>query len=64
MKSKRIRIDCRFSALAVFRAWRRHLGARQAYWLVVCRYGWPEQSKLAWDFLAPIAKRISTQTAA
>lgn len=62
MKTKRIRIDKRFSALAIFRAWRKHLGWRQAYWLVVQRYGWPECARRAWDLLCPLAKRIATQT--
>lgn len=63
MHSRLIRIDARFSALCFFRAWRKHLGRRQAYWLTVSRYGWPLSRSLAWSRLDPLARRICAKAA-
>lgn len=63
MHSRRIKVTSLFSALMFFRAWRKHLGARQAYWLTVSRFGWPEQIAYAWPRLGKLGRMICNQAA-
>lgn len=51
--------DVRASALFTFRHYRSVLGARQAYWLSLFRYGWPAVSEYAWRRLNTMGRMAS-----
>ena len=58
-KSFRIRSEKRTAALAIFRAWRKRVGLRQAYWLAVSRFGCPFYSSLAWAFMDRLTRQLA-----